>query len=80
MTEYELNQSVAEKLCQDLEWEGQTFREGQFAALLDGKIIAVTDSPDDAIMAVRTIDPDPQRGMVVDIYRHNPDEPVDFIR
>ena len=77
MSEYEVNQRVADKLCQDLEWEGQTFREGQHVALLDGRVVAVADNLDDAIVAAKMVNPDPRRGMIVDVYR--PDR-VDVIR
>lgn len=67
MTERELNQTIADKLRTDFAWNGRTFREGEFVALLDGKIVAVSDDIRDAVMAVRAIDPDPRRGMVVEI-------------
>ena len=77
MTEYEVNQRVAEQLCRDMQFEGQRFREGQYVALLDGKVIAVADSLDDALTAARAIEPDPNRGMIVDVY---PLDRVDIIR
>ncbi len=77
MTEYEVNQRVAERLCRDMQFEGQRFREGQYVALLDGKVIAVADTLDDALTAARAIEPDPNRGMIVDVY---PLDRVDIIR
>jgi hypothetical protein len=67
MTERELNQSIADTLREDFAWNGRMFREGQYVSLLDGKIVAVSENLRDAVMAVRGIDPDPQRGMVVPI-------------
>jgi hypothetical protein len=67
MTEQERNQQVADRLCQDFAWDGQMFREGQFVALLDGRIVAVSDNVRSAITALRAAAPDPQRGMVVEI-------------
>lgn len=77
MTEYELNRSVAEKLCREMEFEGQTFHEGQYVALLDGRIVAVANNLDDAVVAARKVDPDPRRGMIVDVY---PPDRVDIVR
>lgn len=76
MSEKERNRRVAEALCRDFEWNGRRFKAGDHVALLDGKIVAVADNPDDAISALRAIDPDPQRGMVVEV---NPPA-VDVIR
>lgn len=38
-------------------------------ALLDGKIVAVADNPEQAITQLRTLDPIPKRGMVVQVTR-----------
>jgi hypothetical protein len=67
MSEKERNLRIAESIQAEFAWNGRTFREGQYVALLDGKIVAVTDNPDSAISALRAIDPDPQRGMVIEI-------------
>lgn len=67
MTEHEQNRRVAETLCRQFQWEGRTFREGDCVAILDGEIVGVADNPDDAIKALRAIDPDPKRGMVVEV-------------
>ena len=76
MSEKELNLRVAETLWKEHEWSGRTFNDGEYVALLDGNIVAVADNPDDAISALRAVEPDPQRGMVVDV---SPPE-VDVIR
>ena len=36
-------------------------------ALLDGRVVAVAPTPDEAIIALRALDPDPKRGMVVEV-------------
>ena len=65
--EKESNLRIAEAMCRDFQWEGRTFHEGECVALLDGRIVAVADNPDDAIAALRAMDPNPKRGMVVQI-------------
>jgi hypothetical protein len=40
---------------------------GDFVALLDGEVVAVEKNADDAIAALRARDPDPKRGMVVEV-------------
>ncbi|MFM9959760.1 MAG: hypothetical protein ACKV2Q_00875 [Planctomycetaceae bacterium] len=65
--EKERNLRIAEELCRDFEWHGQTFHEGDYVALLDGNIVSVADNPDDAIAALRARDSNPQHGMVVPI-------------
>jgi hypothetical protein len=67
MTETERNRRVAERLCLDFEWNGRRFKEGDFVALLDGQVVAVASAPDEAIRALRALDPDPKRGMVVEV-------------
>lgn len=66
-SEHERNLRIAEAVCRDFEWHGQKFREGQYLALLNGKIAAVADHADDAILALRTLDPDPKHGMIVPV-------------
>jgi hypothetical protein len=67
MSDRERNLRAAEALCREFEWNGRTFKDGDCVALLDGRIVAVADNPDDAISALRVIDPDPERGMVVEV-------------
>ena len=66
MTDKERNLRVAEAISATFAWNGQTFKEGDCVALLDGKIVAVADNPDDAISALRALEPDPKRGMVIE--------------
>jgi hypothetical protein len=67
MNEKERNLRIAESIYAEFAWNGQKFREGEYVALLDGKIVAVADNPDDAIATLRTLEPDPIRGMVVEV-------------
>ena len=67
MSENERNLRVAETLRREHRWGGRTFREGDYVALLDGNIVAVADNPDDAIAALRAAEPDPRRGMVIEV-------------
>ena len=67
MNEQEGNLRIAESIYAKFAWNGQTFREGDYLALLDGRIIAVADNPDAAISALRAVDPDPKRGMVIEV-------------
>jgi hypothetical protein len=62
MTEKEHNLLIADSISAEFAWNGQAFQDGDFVALLDGKIIAVAGNPDAAISALRAIDPDPNRG------------------
>lgn len=66
-SEQERNLRIAEAVCRDFEWDGRKFREGQFVALLDGDIVAVSDYPDDAIATLRALDPNPKHGMVIPV-------------
>lgn len=67
MNDQEQNRRIAESICEQFSWNGQTFCEGEFVAILDGKIVGVSDNPDDAIKALRALDPDPKHGMVVEV-------------
>lgn len=67
MTEKQLNQQVADRICRDLKFDGQAFRLGQYVSLLDGQVVSVADSADEALKALRTQDPSPQRGMLVEV-------------
>jgi hypothetical protein len=67
MNEQECNRRIAESIYSEFAWNGQKFHEGDCVAVLDGQIIAVADNPDDAISALRKIDPDPKRGTVIQV-------------
>ena len=76
MSDYEKNSEIARRLRTELMWEGRHFRKGEYVALLDGRVIAVGSSPDDAIAELRRQSPDAARGMVVEL---SPDQ-LDVIR
>ena len=65
MNEKERNLRIAQSVYRDFSWNGQDFREGDYLALLDGSVVAVARSADDAITALRSFDPNPKRGMVI---------------
>jgi hypothetical protein len=67
MNERERNDAVAQAICEELRWKERTFRKGDCVALLDGKVVAVTDDLDEAIDELRRLDPDPLRGMVFEV-------------
>jgi hypothetical protein len=76
MDEKEPNLRIAEAISADFAWNGRTFQEGDYVALLDGKIVTVAHNPDEAISALRAIEPDPKRGMVIEVTHPK----VDVIR
>jgi hypothetical protein len=67
MNEHERNLRIAQSLRRDFAWQGQTFQRGDFVALLDGEVIGVEKSADDAIATLRSREPDPKLGMVVEV-------------
>jgi hypothetical protein len=76
MTEHEKNQQLAEQIARSGGWNGQPRRPGEWVALLDGRVVAVADDLGAALRALRGLEPDPERGMVVEIGP----SPVDVIR
>lgn len=76
MNELETNQRIADRICRDFEYDAQEFTHGDCVAILDGEVVAVETSLDKALTRLRSIDPDPTRGMllvvkplVVDVIR-----------
>ena len=69
MNEQERNLRIAQAVHRDFAWYGTTLQEGDFLALLDGQIIAVANNADVAIAALRALDSDAKRGMIVDVSR-----------
>jgi hypothetical protein len=67
MNEKERNLRIAESIHARFAWNGHEFQEGDYVALLDAQIVAVAKNPDDAISALRALDPDPKRGMVIEV-------------
>ena len=76
MSDKERNLRIAESIFSRFAWNGQTFHEGDCVALLDGQIVAVAKTPQDAIAALRVREPDPKRGMVIEVTQPT----VDVIR
>jgi hypothetical protein len=69
MNELEKNQRIADAICRDFSWEGRKFRGGQCVALLDGEIVAVAFDLEEALQALRKIEPEPRRGMLVEVRK-----------
>lgn len=69
MSEHERNQQAADSICRDFKWRGREFQAGECVALLDGAVVAVAADIDRALEALRTIAPDPRRGMLVEVSR-----------
>ena len=67
MREIDINQEVAEQICNGPRWNGKEFRSGECVALLDGKVVAVAKDLDAALRALRILDPGPRRGMVFEV-------------
>jgi hypothetical protein len=67
MNELEVNQQVADQICNEGRLNGQPFRAGEWVALLDGKVVAVANDLDAALQPLRAVDPNPRRGMVFEV-------------
>ena len=67
MNEKESSLRVAESIYSGFTWNGQSFKEGSYVAILDGEVIAVAETPSEAIAALRTAEPDPLRGLVIEV-------------
>jgi len=69
MNEQELNQQVAEQICDAGQWNGQPFHAGKCVALLDGKVVAAADDIASVLKVLRSLDANPNRGMVFEVGR-----------
>jgi hypothetical protein len=69
MNERERNQEIADSICRDFQWQGREFQPGECVALLDGTVVAVAPDLDRALAVLRNIDPDPRRGMLVEVRK-----------
>jgi hypothetical protein len=67
MSELEINQQVAEQICNAGRVNGKQFRTGECVALLDGKVVAVAKDLGTALNALRALDANPQRGMLFEV-------------
>ena len=67
MNEMQLNQEVAEHICDAGRANGRQLPLGACVALLDGQVVAVAGDLDAALRALRALDPNPRRGMVFEV-------------
>lgn len=67
MTEQDINQQVAEQICNTGRLNGRQFNRSEYVALLDGNVVAVTKDLASALGALRVLDPSPLRGMVFEV-------------
>jgi hypothetical protein len=67
MNEMQLNQQVAEHICDVRQANGRQFQLGACVALLDGQVVAVAGDLDAALRDLRALDPNPGRGMVFEV-------------
>ena len=67
MKELDINQQIAEQICNSAKWNGTEFNSGECVALLDGKVVAVANDLAAALRALRVLDPNPLRGMVFEV-------------
>ena len=67
MNEDERNLRISQAAHFEFARSGEEIHDGDFVALLDGQVVAVENNADDAIVALRALDPDPKRGMVVKV-------------
>lgn len=64
MTEYSINQRVAEQIQDGQHLNGKEFHRGDCVALLDGNVVAIERNLDAALHGLRALDPNPDRGMI----------------
>jgi hypothetical protein len=67
MRENDLNQQLADSICQSGTLNGRQLQRGQCVALLDGRAVAVEKDLQSALHALRKLDPNPCRGMVFEV-------------
>ena len=67
MNETLKNQQIADQICRKLQWNGRQFTVGECVALLDGEILTVADSLDQALVELRAAEPDRKRGMLFEV-------------
>ena len=67
MNERDINQRVAEEICNGFDSNGRQIRSGSCVALLDGKVVAVAEHLAAAVRALRALEPNPKRGMVFEV-------------
>lgn len=67
MSEYDTNVKVAQEILDTCRLNGREFQRGECVALLDGKVVAVEKTLDAAAHALRTLDSNPERGMLFEV-------------
>lgn len=66
MSETELNQQTANQIRSAVQSNGKHYQPGDCLALLNGRVVAVAKDMSSALRALRAIDPDPKRGMLLE--------------
>jgi hypothetical protein len=67
MSERDVNEKVAEEICNEFRLNGQEFQLGECVALLDGKVITVAKNLGTALRALRALDSNPHRGLIFEV-------------
>ena len=65
MSERDINQQAAEQIYAS-GLNGKKYKIGEWLALLDGKVVVVASDLDDAVRALRALDANPRRGMILE--------------
>jgi hypothetical protein len=63
----ERDQAVARAIATNFEFSGRRFERGQYVAILDGSVVAVEDSAEAALHALRDVAPERWRGLVCQV-------------
>ena len=66
MSETEVNQEAADRIRSAGLSNGKRYQPGDCLALLDGRVVAVAKDIGSALRALRALEPDPRRGMIVE--------------
>ena len=67
MSEFEINQQVVDQIRKAGGSNGKQFHSGEFVALLDGRVVAVAKDLASTLSTLRTVDPNPKRGMIFEV-------------
>ncbi|MFQ6044227.1 MAG: hypothetical protein ACE5PV_25515 [Candidatus Poribacteria bacterium] len=68
-SERAIDQDAAKEICSRFEFDGQRFRQGQYVAILRGRIIAVGDSFDEVQCALSAQEPNPHKGLICQVEK-----------
>ncbi len=69
----ERDQAVARTICTTFEYGGRHFQRGQYVAILNGDVVAVENSAEAALRALRSRAPDRWQGLVCEVREPEPD-------